>query len=261
MTRVFDTLLLPFRGSPPLCGFLFLSGVFGIIMILIFKHTSNQKTIGAVRRRMGARALGMLLHLHSPAAVIKTAAALMGDNFVYLWMILRPMLVIAVPFILTAAQLDARYGRVPVKAEDTATVTITWNALPEREGFNPTGTGLDALDPVVFVDTLRQTSFNIAHLTPGASLTVDGTTFPVGAAGSGSGAVVYRGAAPRGLLERLIEPFLAGIPGESTITEVSIQLPEARYRILGGRWSWLAVFLVFSSITAIAGTVAFKVKV
>jgi len=36
---------------------------------------------------------------------------------------------------------------------------------------------------------------------------------------------------------------------------------EARYRILGGRWSWLTVFLVYSSLAAIAGAAEFKVKV
>ena len=261
MTRVFDTLLHPLRASQPFMGLMAVSMMFGVVMILIFKYASNQQAIGAVRRRMGARALGMLLHLHSPAAVTRTAAALMGDNFVYLWMILRPMLVIAVPFVVTAAQLDARYGKAAVQPGETATVTITWHSLPERELLRLSGTGLHILEPLVMVDTLKQTSFNVINLTPGAVLNADGASFPVGASAGGSGAVVYRGAERRSFLRNLTAPQLAGLPSDSPVSRVSIFLPAARYRVLGGRWSGLAVFRVFRGRAAAAGAAAFRVKV
>lgn len=254
-------LLAPFRNCPPFTGLLAVSLLFGVIMILIFKFTSNQKAISAIRRRMGARALGMLLHLHSPVTVIKAAAALMVDNFVYLWRIITPMLVIAVPFILTAAALDARYGTMPVPRGVPTTVTLTWDELPAREGFTVTGTGITMIEPVVFVDTLRQTSFRVQNANPGATVTAGGVTLPIGASAEGSGSVIYRGAARMNPAERLIKPFLAPLPPESPVTEATANIPEARYRILGGRWSWLTVFVVYSSLAAIAGAAVFKVKV
>ncbi|MFO7627410.1 MAG: hypothetical protein R6V62_09150 [Candidatus Fermentibacteraceae bacterium] len=254
-------LLAPFRNCPPFTGLLTVSLVFGVIMILIFKFASNQRAIGAIRSRMGARALGMLLHLHSPVTVIKTAAALMADNFAYLWRIITPMLVIAVPFILTAAALDARYGSMPVPRGVPTTVTLTWDVLPAREGFSVTGTGITVIEPVVFVDTLRQTSFRVQNANPGATVTAGGVTFPLGASAEGSGPVIYRGAARMNAAERLLKPFLAPLPNDSPVIEVTAGIPEARYSILGGRWSWLTVFLVYSSLAAIAGAAAFKVKV
>jgi hypothetical protein len=62
-------------------------------------------------------------------------------------------------------------------------------------------------------------------------------------------------------VERLLKPHLAPLPADSPVIEAAAGLPEARYRILGGRWSWLTVFLVYSSLSAMAGAVAFKVKV
>lgn len=254
-------LLAPFSDCPPFTGLLAVSLLFGVVMILIFKFTSNQKEIGAIRRRMGARALGMLLHLHSPVTVIKTAAALMADNLGYLWRIITPMLVIALPFILTAGALDARYGSMPVPRGMPTTVTLTWDEQPTREGFTVTGTGITVIEPVVFVDTLRQTSFRVQNADPGATVTAGGVTIPLGASAEGSGSVIYRGAARMNLAERLLKPFLASLPLESPLTEATVNIPEARYRILGGRWSWLTVFLVYSSLSAIAGAAIFKVKV
>ncbi len=254
-------LLAPFRNSPPFSGLLAISLVFGVIMILIFKFTSNQKAIGAIRSRMGARALGMLLHLHSPVTVIKAATALMVDNLSYLWRIVTPMLFIAVPFILTAAALDARYGSMPVPRGIPTTVTLTWDELPAREGFTVTGAGITVIEPVVFVDTLRQTSFRVQNASPGATVTAGGVTLPIGASAEGSGSVIYRGAARMNAAERLLKPFLAPLPPESPVTGATASIPEARYSILGGRWSWLTVFLVYSSLSAIAGAAVFKVKV
>lgn len=254
-------LLAPLRNCPPFAGLLTVSLLFGVIMILIFRFTSNQRAIGAIRSRMGARALGMLLHLHSPVTVIKTALALMADNFVYLWRIITPMLFIAVPFILTAAALDARYGTMPVPRGVPTTVTLTWVELPAREGFTVTGTGIAVIEPVIFVDTLRQTSFRVQNAIPGATVTAGGVTFPLGTSAGGAGSVIFRGAARMNLAERLIKPFLAPLPPDSPVMEATAGLPEARYRILGGRWSWLTVFLVYSSLSAIAGAAAFKVKV
>lgn len=254
-------LKVPPANCPPFTGLLAVSVLFGLAMILVFKFTSNQKAIAAIRGRMGARALGMLLHLHSPVTVLKSAAALMADNFAYLWRIATPMIILAVPFILTAAALDARYGSMPVPRGLPTTVTITWEELPAREDLNLTGTGITVIEPVVFVDTLRQTSFRVQNATPGASVTAGGVTVPIGASTAGAGSVIYRGAARMNRVERLLKPFLAPLPPDGPVIEATVFIPEARYRMLGGRWSWLAVFLVCSSLSAIAGAAVFKVKV
>lgn len=254
-------LLLPFRNCPPFTGLLAVSIVFGLAMILVFRFTSNQKAIGRIRKRMGARALGMLLHLHSPVTVVRSAAALMADNFAYLWRIVIPVFVMTVPFILTAAALDARYGSMPIPRGVPTTVTVTWEELPSRENLTVTGEGITVIEPIVFVDTLRQTSFRVENATPGATVTAGGVTFPLGASEGGAGRVIYRGAARMNRVERLLKPFLAPLPPDCPVTDAKVFIPEARYRILGGRWSWLTVFLVFSSLAAIAGAAAFKVKV
>ncbi len=258
MTAFFDTILRPF-GDYRMAGLLAVSLAFGLITVLIFRFTSDQRRIGALRRRMGARALGMLLHLHSPWTVVKTAGGLLADNFVYLWLIVRPMLVIAAPFLVTAAQMDARYGRtvpdVPV------TITVQWRELPSREEFVPAGSGLEVREPVVFLDTPGQTSFRVLFHSPGAELTFMDTTIELGSENGRHGSVIHRGAAGMVFPDGLLKPFLKDLPENGSVEWIAMELPEARYPVLGGRWSWLGVFLAAGSLSAILGAVVFKVKV
>jgi len=255
MNGLFDLLLLPFRSLNPLWGMMWISALSGLAMIAVFKKTSDQQAIGGLRRKMGSRALGMLLYLESPPTVLKLAAGLITDNFIYLWHLLRPMLLIALPFVVTAAQLDARYGMLPPSSERPSTVTVRWaefilaTELPEPE------TGRIVSPPVTVVDSLEQsfsfTGENGEFLLPEYGI-------EIGTAG-GTGSVIVRGSGAGGIITGLFRPWNT-VSGNG-IESVHAFLQPAEYAILGGRWSWFAVFVVFSSLFAAAGAVIFKVKV
>jgi hypothetical protein len=255
VNTVFDILLLPFRSLEPLWGLLWISALLGITMILVFKKTSDQRAISALRHKMGSRALGMLLFLESPVTVVKLASALVTDNFIYLWHLLKPVLIISIPFAVTAAQLDARYSREPLDAYHQSTVTVLWeSSVPEESTAGPE-TGV-LLSPVVtIIDSLEQ-SFSFAgsngvfvYSLMGVQLGTDGQT----------GSVFVRGSEKSGVVQALFRPWNTDVV--QGVASVHSTINEARYHILGKRWSWFTVFLVFSSIFAILGAVVFKVKV
>lgn len=255
MNWFFDLLLFPFRSLHPLWGQIWISALTGILMILIFKKTSDQQSIAELRQRMGSRALGMLLYLESPRTVLKLALGLITDNFVYLWHLLRPMLVIAVPFILVAAQLDARYGRIPPTPDRPSTLTITWkDAVPEAPLPEPSMGSI--VSPVVIIPDSLEQSFSFTG--ENGVFQLEETGISIGSSG-GSGSIVTRGSEGRGIIPYLLRPWNAVAPGD--IHSARAFLQPARYSILGGRWSWFAVFLVFSSVWAILGAVVFRVKV
>ncbi len=254
MNTVFDVLLYPFRTLDPLWGMMWISALTGVMMILIFKGASNQHAISELRRRMGSRALGMLLYLESPATVLKLAGGLIADNFIYLWHLLRPMLVIAVPFVLVAAQLDARYGYLPPGDGRPHTAVIRWeSSLPSSLGQPVSG---ELVSPVLTVADSLEKSFSFTG--ENGLFTMDDPAFKTGSSG-GAGSVVVRGAEPGGIIASILRPWNAVSP--TGVSSVKVYLTPADYGVLGGRWSWFAVFLVFSSLWAIAGAVVFKVKV
>ena len=48
---VFDAILYPFRTLSPSIGLAVISAVVGVVMLLIFKHTSNQDALAAVKAK------------------------------------------------------------------------------------------------------------------------------------------------------------------------------------------------------------------
>jgi hypothetical protein len=261
---LFDALLLPFGKLPPIWGLLFISILAGLGMIRVFGRVSDQDAITRIRNRMTGEVLGILLHVSRPLTVLRFAGRLIVSNFIYLWNLFRPLIVIALPFALVWGQLEGRYSTIELAEErDPVTVTLSYSILPQIKERTIEGSGAQILDPVMQVDTLRELSFRIAAM-PGypRTLTAGGFTFSVGRTGDWNGALVMRGFRAGRPVERLFKPWLSeyrGIPDGPFAG--SFDLAAANYHVLGGHWSWLAVFLVFSSLSAIAGARLFRIKI
>jgi hypothetical protein len=233
-------------------------------MILVFSRFSNQKRISRLRKRMGGEALGILLHVSNPGTVMTFAGKLIKSNTIYLGYLLKPLLVIAIPFMLVWGQLDARYSTGGIDENYPVTVTVQYaNDLPERENLDIKVTGVELIPPVVTVDTLDEMSFRILSEgdTPG-SLKIGGTVIQVGRTGNWNGCRILRGFDSGGSLKRLFCPWIGRI-NQTEEGPVSgwYSLTDVRYGILGGHWSWIAVFFVFSTLSAIVGAKLFKVKI
>ena len=257
----FDILLIPFRTLPHFWGLLFISLLSGLGMIMVFKFVSNQDKILRLRRRMGGEILGILLHLSNPGTVMQFAGKLIWSNTLYLGYLLKPLLVIAIPFMLVWGQLDARYGSAAMDNNDPVTVTVLFeDGLPARDSLEIGVSGLELIPPVLFIDTLDEISFRI--LPDGNSLRnlqIDGVSIPVARTGSWNGCRILRGYDSGSSLKRLFTPWIVGVDGGPGSGWYS--LPDIRYGVFGGHWSWIAVFLLFSSLSSIAGAKIFKVKI
>lgn len=264
INAVFDVLLYPLGWLPPFWGLLFVSLLSGIGMILVFRAVSDQDKIAAIRRRMGGEVLGILLHVSSPGTVLKFAGRLIWSNTVYLSYLLKPLLVIAVPFMLVWGQLEARYGSTGFEEGIPVTLTVGYEAeQPLREDLDIQVTGADLLPPVMIVDTLDQVSFRIVYQGEGpARLSMGGITVPLGRSAEWNGSRMLSGfdASPS-----LFAPFT---PGTVSIKSAEggpdygwYSLPDTDFSIFGWRWSFIAVFLVFSMLSALAGAKLMRIKV
>lgn len=269
MTFIFDLFLFPFRTLHSFWGLLFISIISGIWMIFIFKAVSNQQKISGIRKKMGGQVLGILLHVSSPGTVFKFAGKLIISNFYYLWLILLPLLVISVPFMLTYTQLEARYATIPfADTAEPVTVTLHYSDnLPERNDILIRGENVAILDPIIRIDTLNEVSFNIR---PDFNtneclykLEIGDVVFPIGRISSGNGAIISRGFQSNQLFaNHLMRPWIVSpeIQGKEP-SSAYYSLPHIRFSIFGWYWSWLAIFLVFSSLSAVVGAIVFKIKV
>ncbi|OPL18534.1 MAG: hypothetical protein AVO35_04170 [Candidatus Aegiribacteria sp. MLS_C] len=260
----FDMILYPFGWLPPIWGLLFISVASGLGMIFVFRAVSDQEGIARLRRRMGGEILGILLHVSSPITVLRFAGRLIRSNTSYLVLLLKPLLVMAVPFMILWGQLDARFSSSGAQEGFQVTVTVQYaEEVPPADSIEITAEGVLVVPPLMVVDTLEQASFRLEERNgPPACITVDGVRAGFAGTDTRSGSIVLRGfdADPSPLV--LLTPMVHVVEGSGE-GPVSgwYSLPGKDFGIFGMHWSWEAVFLVFSMVAALAGARIMKIRV
>jgi hypothetical protein len=113
--RIFEILFLPFRSVNPWWGMLMISLLTGILMLVIFKFTSNQAAIRRTKDRIKAHLLEMRLYRDSLSASFKAQGGILKANLRYMSHSIKPLLVMIVPVILILIHLNFWFGYDPVE--------------------------------------------------------------------------------------------------------------------------------------------------
>lgn len=184
-------------------------------------------------RRITALVTGMILHIASPAAVASMAMASVGRTLLLVASMLPALLAAAVPFLLAAAQVEARFGhRIP----EVALVVL------RDSGGLPAPAGDGVIPPVVRNGPL--TAFRVAA---GRGSDVRLGDIPIPVSDVPPGRVLVRRWS-RSRLSALLDPSVARAGFEGTVETV-----PARYQLAGTVTGWLAPFLAGTSVGATAG--------
>ena len=267
VTFFFDLLLSPFSNMPPLVGLMFLSVLTGVLMLVIFKKTSNQKKIGAARNRMQGRLLEMRLFQADPGAVLRAAGAMLVQNVAYLRYMFAPMLVMIVPVVLVLIQANARYGVRPAAPGEDVLVTV-------RLQDNAPAAKLDSLSltaargarietPAARAPELKETAWRVSADKQGVyTLTLsarDETMDKNLAAGAAAPRPVWTVRPGRGFFQAAFNP---GEPplSDPDIAEIHVHYPPRNISLAGHTVHWLIIFFVVSLIAAFALKGIFRVE-
>jgi len=107
---VFDFLLAPFAALPPMVPIALVSLLVSILMLLVFKRTSNQPALARVKRRIHAGIFEIRLFNDDLGAILRAQNRILRANLTYLRHTLWPMVFILPPVVLVMAQLQFHYA-------------------------------------------------------------------------------------------------------------------------------------------------------
>ena len=179
------------------------------------------------------------------------------DTLRFLRLAAPPMLILAAPLVLIAAQLHLRFAVRPVEPGAATVVTATVRRASTLEGpialVAPAGVAVET--PPVRIRSTREIAWRMRVNRPGRHalrLEVGGETVDktlVG--GAGWGAVPQRRTG-WGALDALFHPGEPSIPAGHGIEAVEIAYPPLDLRLLGLQVDWLVGFLVLSMATGFA---------
>ncbi len=244
-----------FSWAPPVLGLTVIAALVGVGMLWVFRKTSNQAGMKAVKRKVYASLLELRVFADEPSVTWRAQKSLFRANFRYMGLALRPALVMAAPVALLLIHLEAFYGRAPLPVGRVAVVTMTMNGLLDPQKPAPAlfaSAGVAVETPPVRVLDERQISWRIRPVSGGSGqlrFTVDGQ--PVTKA-------IESGPAQRFVAGRSVSSMWAALwdPDEKRIRSpavewIEIRYPQAWIEVFGLRLNWLVWFLIVSMVSAL----------
>ncbi len=274
LRTVFDGLLYPFRGLPPLVGLAVLSLVTAVAMLWVYKKVSNQAGLEAVKRRIHASLFEIRLFNDDFRAIMRAQFDILRHNGSYLLYSLKPMVFLLPPLVLAMAQLQFHYGYAGLEPGQRTLLEVRladgWEssgAVPVSDFGKPRVTldvpaGVRVETPAVWVPSERTLTWRLAVDRPG-----DGEiAVHVGDATYGKSLRSAAGPGRRSPLrpdgsfwEQLVYPAEPPLPAASPVRSISLELPPAAVDVFGwdlgetaGVPAWMIVFFGLSVVFALA---------
>lgn len=261
--QILDVMLLPFRAAPPWVALAVLSLLAAIGMLWVYKRTSDQKRIAAVKNKIHAGIFEMRLFQDDPVAIFRAQLDVLRHNLAYAGLSLVPLAWMIVPFVLLMAQMQARFGYEGFRPGDETMVRakLAGNWRDDFAGVPSGGrppaslqapAGVDVLTPAVWLPARNEIVWKVAVREPGEhDLTVtlgDGTYGKTFAARGGilrKSPLRHAGAFP----DAVLYPAEAPLPN-GPLQAIEVDTPEPG--LVAGVPRWMAVFFVLSIVFAFA---------
>jgi len=266
--KVFDVLLLPFRSLNPWAGMAFISLLTGLLMLFIYRLTSNQSGIRRVKDKIKAHLLELRLFKDNMGVTMRAQGQILRANFRYLGLNMKPLLVMIIPLLLILAQLNLWFGSDPLAVGRPAILKVRLNPdvnVLATEFALESPPEVTVETPPLRIEESREVDW---RLKPAAAGTFDLTiragdkSYLKTIVVDGSG---LKKVSPlkvkRSLLDEVLYPGEKALPGESLIKAIEIVYPAKKLSLLGLRLHWLIAYLALSIVFGFALKKPFRVEI
>ena len=243
-----------------------ISAVVGVVMLIIFKYTSNQKAIEKVRDSIKANLLALKLFKDSISVTLNVQGKVFQGAFLLLFHAIRPMLVMIVPVSLILAQMGLWYQFRPLTVGEQTVVVMELNGDKNSPWPNiklDTNNAAEIIIEQTKVLSKRQVFWKIRALEDGYQK----ITFSVGNQQIEKQLVVGDGfmkISPKkpawNWSEILLYPTEKPFASDSAVKSISIEYPERVSKTSGADW-WLVYFFIASMVFAFIFKPFLKVKI
>ncbi|HPM75606.1 MAG TPA: hypothetical protein PK961_00845 [bacterium] len=266
LSAAFSPVMAPFV-KLPLTGMIVISVLTGVLMLIIYKYTSNQHGITRAKDRIKAHFLAIMLYKDSLGVLLKSIGNILRWNAVYMAHQLRPLAVMIVPVLLLLVQLNFWYGYRPYRVGEEAVINVRVDRsvnLFDTPATMTADEGVQVQTAAVRRPLSGEIAWRVKALTPGEhTLTID-----VGGQTAAKRFVV-------GDAERLVRlaplrhdgNFWDGLlyPGEKKlagpISAVNVNYPGVEMNVLGWELHWIIVYFVLSILFGLSMKGIFHVDI
>jgi uncharacterized membrane protein (DUF106 family) len=268
-----DVLLAPFDALPPMVGLAVLALLTAVVVLQIFKATSNQRRLSDVKRAIHAALFELRLFSDDPRAIIRAQREILQHNARYLTLCLVPLLWTIVPLWFVVAQLEFRYGYDGLRVGEPVLLTVLLDE-PEPTGWEPVAVarvsraaaaprpravleGPEAIGIDTHAVWIPATNEVVWRLVPRAG-GEHAVTVRIGNDRFTKTVTVSDGIGRRsprrpraGVLNELLYPAEPPLPADAAAAAILVDYPHRDITIFGWAMPWIAVFFALTIVFAL----------
>jgi hypothetical protein len=227
-----------------------ISLVVGLVMVVVFGYTSDQKAIRVTKDHLKAHLLALRLFQDQIPVVIRSYGQILLSTGRYLRLAFMPLLLVIVPLTFLIVQADRYLGLAPLEAGHSFLVRArAADASALNEASLQLPDGLLTTAPAVHVPAESEIVWRIVPARDGdyvVKVQASAQTFSkrvvVGSGLSRLSSVRLRGR----FWQRLFVSGESALPENSLIDAIAVQYPAREIAFAGFEWNWIWLFLVLS---------------
>jgi uncharacterized membrane protein (DUF106 family) len=255
LTLAADVVLAPFGTLSPLVGLAIVSLVTAAAMLVVFKRTSDQARLAAVKRSIHAGLFEIRLFNDDLRAIVRAQLEILRHNATYLRLSLVPMLWVIVPLVLAIAQLQFYYGYAPlepgervlvkVQLRDGAADSVSLEAPPQMQ--------VDT--PAVWLPAAKEVVWRVRPAEAGrydvfVRVGTERYTKSVKIAGGAVRRSPVR--LESSFVNQLLYPSEAPLAADGPVSAITVGYAEQDVAVFGWSLHWMIVYVALSLIFAFA---------
>jgi uncharacterized membrane protein (DUF106 family) len=237
--------------TSPLAIVIAFSVIIGLLMIVLFGYTSNQKAIGVAKDQLKAHLLAVRLFQDQLHVVMGSYGRILRGTGRYLKLAFMPLLYVIIPITFLIVQLDRYLGTTPVPVNATFLLTVHTSAGAPNDLSVELPSGIVITAPPVHIPADNEVTWRLAGTQEGkfdlkiaaGGQSVD-KNLSVGNDLARVSPVRMRGK----VWERIFSSAESALPDSSPIESIAIAYPERTIDVFGYEMNWIWLFFILSMI-------------
>lgn len=273
--KIFELIFFPFLSMSPWVGIILISFLTALLMLFVFRFTSNQKGIRQVKNKIKAHLLELRLFKDSLSLSLKAQGNILRYNLKYIGYSAKPLLVMIIPLILILVQLNLWFGYDALTPGQKTILKVTL-----KEGNSPLNinlviepsSGFDIETPPLRIEEEREINWNLNAREKGVHdliliATNQRLTKKVSIAQKQLSKISPL-KVRRNFIDELLNPGESPISRDLPIKTIELKYPAKNMNLFGWNipwlWSippWLVIYFALSIIFGFAFKGIFKVEI
>jgi hypothetical protein len=265
INALFDFALWPFRSSRPMIPLALVSLLTAILLLFVFRYTSNQLAIRRAKDLLEAHVLEVRLFQEQLRVVLRAYLCVLLGVLNYLRHSMRPLAVTAIPLLIIIVQLNGYFDWTPnhvgsefllkARLADSAPLDLVDVQVPA---------GLAVTAPAVHILQEREVDWRLKAERSGnfsVAVLVSGAPFSKQVIVSDQLVRVSRERSRASWLEEFLNPGEEQLPRNAPIESIEVQYPPRSFHLWSFAIDWVIIYLALSLILGFALKGVFGVEI